>query len=124
MEKHAGTGLGCKRDGGSLSNIQGKHTKRENPNNWHPKLKETVEKPLKETGFPTFTKILQLCKLDAYNIYPRGSEVCTPNAFFGRCYHGNKCSKLHKLVEDRQITDILKILDPFIKSPKKVNAVL
>ena len=121
MDKHAGTGLGCKRDGVALSDRHG------NTQNWKirttgtQKLKEAVEKPLKQARFPTFTKILQFWKSNTYNIYPRGSEVCAPNSFLGRCFHENKCTKLHKLAEDCQIPDILKILDPFIKFPKKVK---
>ena len=33
-----------------------------NPNNWHPKLKEKLEGPLKTTGNPLFTKIMNFCK--------------------------------------------------------------
>ena len=54
-----------------------------NTSNWHPKLKAALLGPLKTAGNLTFTKIMNYCKKDGYNISPKGSPVCTPNAFFG-----------------------------------------
>lgn len=52
-----------------------KKPRQENPNNWHPNLKEKLEGPLKEAGFHSFTKIMNYCKKDAYSIFPKGSLV-------------------------------------------------
>ena len=54
-----------------------------NPNNWNPKLKAKLEGPLKTASNPSFTKIMNFCKKDAYSIFPKGSSVYAPNAFFG-----------------------------------------
>ena len=62
-----------------------------NPNNWYPTLKEKLTIPLEKAGNPSFTKILHFLNKTAYHIYPKGSPVCAPNAFFGKCFHGEKC---------------------------------
>ena len=54
-----------------------------NLNNWHPKLKEALEGPLKEAENPTLTKILRFRKKDAHGVVPKGSPICAPNYLFG-----------------------------------------
>ena len=99
-----------------------KRPKMANPNKWHPKLKEKLEEPLKAAGFPSFTKIMNFCKQDAYSIFPKGSAICVPNAFFGRCFHGEKCTRKHTLPKDSQIEVMLKMVDDFIKDPAKLKS--
>ena len=52
-----------------------------NPKNWHPNLMAALKRPLQTAGSPTFTKIMNFCKKDAYIIFSKGSPVCAPNAF-------------------------------------------
>ena len=92
-----------------------------NPNNWNPTLKEKLEGPLKEAGFPSFTKVMNFCKTDAYSVFPKGSPVCVPNAFFGRCFNGDKCPRKHTPARDSQVDSILKIVAPFLKEPAKLK---
>ena len=102
-----------------------KDTKRQrkpNPNTWSPRLKAALEGPLQEAGFPTFTQVLKFCKTDSYGVYPRASRICAPNAFFGRCYYGEKCTRKHTLPTNAEATEILKILAPFIKEPKMLKS--
>ena len=110
-----GKGLG----GDDADNL--KRQRKSNPNNWNPKLKAVLEAPLKKAKFPTFTKIMNWLKKDAYHIYPRGSEICVPNAIFGRCFHGEKCHKKHVVAPEDKVQDILKLVEPFTKDPTKVN---
>ena len=42
-----------------------------NTSNWHPKLKVSLQGPLKTAGHPTFTNIMNYCKKDGYNILPK-----------------------------------------------------
>ena len=93
-----------------------------NPNNWNPKLKAALEAPLKAAGNPSFTKVMNYCKKDAYSIFPKGSPVCVPNAFFGTCYHVDKCTKKHTQASDAQVQPILTLLDKFIKAPAKLKS--
>ena len=98
-----------------------KRQRRDNTNNWNPKLKAVLEAPLKKAGYPTFTKILNWLKKDAYHIYPKGTEICVPNAVFGRCFHGVKCTKKHVIATDDQVKEFLKLVNPFVKDPTKIN---
>ena len=93
-----------------------------NTSNWHPKLKAALHGPLKTAGNPTFTNIMNYCKKDGYNIFPKGSPVCTPNAFFGTCFFGEKCTKRHKMATDAQVKPILTVLEEFIKKTTKLQA--
>ena len=92
-----------------------------NPNNWHPKLKEALEEKLKIAGNPSFTKVMNFCKTDAYSVFPKGSPVCVPNAFFGRCFNGDKCPRKHTPARDSQVDSILKIVAPFLKDLAKLK---
>ena len=65
-----------------------------NKSTWNPKLRAALTVPLKEAGQPTFTKIMKFFKKDSNSIYPRGSPVWAPNAFFGTCFFGEKCMKI------------------------------
>ena len=93
-----------------------------NKSNWNPRLRAALTVPLKEAGQPSFTKIMQFCKKDACSIYPRGSSICAPNAFFGTCFFGDKCTKKHLLATDAQVQPILTVLAEFIKYPSKIKA--
>ena len=93
-----------------------------NPNNWHPKLKEALEGKLKEAGNPSFTKVMNYCKKDAYGIFAKGSPVCVPNAFFGNCYYGDKCTKKHVQATDAQVKPILALLEKFTADPSKLKS--
>ena len=92
-----------------------------NPNNWHPKLKAALEVPLKKAGNPSFTKIMNYCKKDAYGVVTKGSGVCAPNIFFGTCFNGEKCTKKHKLATEEQVKQVLDLTDKFIKDPSKIK---
>ena len=93
-----------------------------NPNNWNPKLKAKLEGPLKTAGNPSFTKIMNFCKKDAYSIFLKGLSVCAPNALFGTCFFGDKCTKKHTPASEAQVQPILYLLDDFIKDPVKVKS--
>ena len=43
-----------------------------NTNKWHPKLRSTLEKPLKVVNHPTFTRIMNLSKADSFSVFPKG----------------------------------------------------
>ena len=88
---------------------------------WHPKLKEALVTPLKQAGNPTFSKILNFCKKDVWHIFPKQDNVCAPHAMFGSCFHGAKCRRIHKSATDAQVPLILKVLEPFLKDPKKIS---
>ena len=98
-----------------------KRVKKENPNNWHPKLKAVLAGPLKAAGNPSLTKLMNFCKADARTVIPKVSRVCAANAFLGRCYNGDSCQQRHMLVRDDDVAAVLKLLDPFLKDPLKIN---
>ena len=110
--------------GGSSGDGDGnppKRVKKENPNNWHPKLKAVLAGPLKAAGNPSLTKLMNFCKADARTVIPKVSRVCAANAFLGRCYNGDSCQQRHMLVRDEDVAAVLKLLDPFLKDPLKIN---
>ena len=93
-----------------------------NSKNWHPNLMAALKRPLQTAGSPTFTKIMNFCKKDAYSIFPKGSPVCTPNAFFVTFFFNQKCTKKHTAATDTQVKPILALLDDFTKDPIKISA--
>ena len=92
-----------------------------NKSTWNPKLRDALTAPLTTAGQPSFTKIMQFCKKDAYGIFPKGSPICAPNAFFGTCFLGEKCTKKHTLATEAQVPTILNLLAAFIKNPEKIK---
>ena len=77
-----------------------KKPRRPNPHTWHPKLRAALAKPLADAGKPSFTQILSFCKGSSYDIIPKGSKICVPNAFFGTCFAGDACKKQHSILRD------------------------
>ena len=94
---------------------------RQNLNNWHPTLKEKLTIPMTKAGFPTFTTIMQYVDKDPNEVISDRSSWCTPNAFFGRCFLGEKCKRQHKIVTDVQADKIVKMMDKFITNPEDVR---
>ena len=94
---------------------------RHNPNNWHPTLKAKLSGPMAKAGFPNFTQIMQFVDKDPQEIISDKSSWCTPNAFFGRCYLGEKCKRQHKIVNDMQAEKIITMLDKFIQKPEDMK---
>ena len=58
-----------------------------NINNWYPKLNVALEGPLKESENPSFTKIMEFCKKDAYYVVLKVSRICAPNYLFGSFFY-------------------------------------
>jgi hypothetical protein len=97
-------------------------TPRNNPNNWHPLLKAKLAVPLAKAGNPSFTSIMQFVDRDPNEVIQDKSSWCTPNAFFGRCFLGEKCKRQHKVVTDAQADKILSMMGPFIAKPEDVKS--
>jgi hypothetical protein len=95
---------------------------RKNLNNWHPSLKEKLEDPLKKAGNPSFTTIMQYVDADPADVISDKSSWCTPNAYFGKCFLGEKCRRQHKIVTDAQADKILVQLEKFITKPEDIKA--
>ena len=112
LEGEAGHGGGGK---------EPKRMRKSNPNTWHPKLEAALKGPLQAAGNPTFTKIMNYVKKDGYNIIHKGSRVCTPNAFFGKCFNGDAYQKVHVKLRDEQVPQVLSMLEQFIKDPRGIN---
>ena len=94
---------------------------RSNPNCWHPTLKAKLTGPIQKAGNPSFTSILQYVDKNPSDIIHDKSSWCTPNAFFGRCFHGDKCRRQHKMVTDTQAEKILDMLSLFIAKPEELK---
>ena len=91
-----------------------------NPNTWYPKLRSALQKPLEVAGYtyPSFSAVMKYCQKSLDSVYTKEDEICTPNAFFGRCYLGNKCKRSHSLPSDVKVEQILKMTEKFITSPQ------
>ena len=90
---------------------------RKNLNNWHPTLKEKLEGPMLKAGNPSFTSIMQYVDADPNDVISDRSSWCTPNAFFGKCFLGEKCRRQHKIVTDAQADKIIVLMKKFIEKP-------
>jgi hypothetical protein len=88
-----------------------------NPNNWHPTLKAKLAEPLAKAGYPSFSKIIKFCGTDPEKVYARDGHICAPNAFFGRCFKKEHCTKKHKHATDAEVEKILPLLTKFIATP-------
>ena len=88
-----------------------------NPNVWHPKLQVLLQPACRVAKNPSFAKLLGFLKKDAYSIFPRGSPICVPNAFFGTCTYGERCHKRHALPNEEQLKNIIEFVKPFVKHP-------
>ena len=94
---------------------------RQNLNNWHPVLKAKLAGPLLKANYPSYTQIMQYVDKDPSEVISDKSSWCTPNAFFGRCFFGEKCKRQHKMVNDGQADKILQMMEKFIASPEELK---
>ena len=94
---------------------------RSNPNCWHPTLKAKLSGPIQKAGNPSFTSIMQYVDKNPADVIHDKSSWCTPNAFFGRCFLGDKCRRQHKIVTDVQAEKIIQMLSLFIDKPEKLK---
>ena len=76
--------------------------------------------PLAEAGNPTFTKIMNFCKKDAYSIVLKGYAVCVPNLMLGSCFLADKCTKTHIMATDKQVEPVFELIKDFVQEPKKL----
>ena len=97
-----------------------KKLKGTNPNNWNPKLKSKLGQALHRAKYPSFTAIMRYCGTDAEEVFPKDGKVCTPNAFFGRCHKGDRCTKEHKQANDSEVDKILLLTKKFIETPTEL----
>ena len=80
-------------------------------------LKEKLEGPMLKAGNPSFTSIMQYVDADPNDVISDRSSWCTPNAFFGKCFLGEKCKRQHKIVTDAQADKIIVLMKKFIEKP-------
>ena len=90
-----------------------------NKNNWHPTLKSKLEKPMEIANNPTYSKILKYCGTNPAKvaIFPQSQKMCSPNAFLGRCFDGENCTRSHALPSNDQVEEILKLVKKFEENP-------
>ena len=94
---------------------------RKNLNNWHPLLKSKLAGPISKAGNPTYTSIMQYVDKDPNDVISDRSSWCTPNAFFGKCFLGEKCRRQHKIVTDTQADKILVMMEKLIEKPEDLK---
>ena len=94
-----------------------KRQRQANPNNWHPKLRANISKALTTAKNPTFQAVMKYCGKSAEELYPKFGKRCTPNAFMGHCWMGDKCTREHALATDGEVEEILTLLKPFLDNP-------
>ena len=97
-----------------------------NFNCWNAKLKGTLQGPLDRakkghSKYPGYQRILEYCGAELGSVFGIGSNTCSPNAFFGRCPTGANCTRVHRMASDKEATDILKLVDKFIKNPEGIH---
>jgi hypothetical protein len=95
--------------------------KRDNPNTWHPKLKEALGEQIKAMHYPTFSAIMRYCGTNASDVYHIHSKKCAPNAFFGRCTKGKECTKDHSLPKTTDVEKILELTKKFREDPSGIT---
>ena len=100
-----------------------KKTRAASPNTWHNDVKATLEKPIQIAGHPTFSKVMKYCgaQTQQLRIFPKGSKVCGPNAFFGKWQDGEACERSHCLPTQNEVKKILKTVKKFIDEPHAFN---
>ena len=91
---------------------------KDNSNNWHSKLSQTLTKPLKKAGNPSFAAVLKYCNKTNSEVYSLFGKACAPNAVLGKCWMGKKCSRKHKLATNEQAEKVITMLQPLITNPE------
>ena len=114
-------GQGNDRDFGKYQKPNGK-----NFNCWNSKLKDKLQGPLDRAKkghakYPGYQRILEYCDADLGAVFGKGNNLCSPNLFFGRCLNGSDCTRIHRLAMDKEVTEILKVVDKFIKDPEGIH---
>ena len=97
-----------------------------NFNCWNATLKGALQGPLDRakkghSKYPGYQRILEYCGADLGAVFGQGSNICSPNTFFGRCPNGSNCTRLHRMASDKETEEILKVVSKFIKSPEGIH---
>ena len=96
-------------------------TRKRNPNTWHQTLRAKLGPALEKAKFPTFTAIMRYCGTNPDSVITKQDKRCTPNAFFGRCFLGDKCPKDHSIVSDAEALKILALTKKFQENPTGIR---
>jgi hypothetical protein len=88
-----------------------------NPNCWHPKVKEALLPGIRAANNPGFKNIMMYCNQDITALYPFFGRKCIGNTFLGTCYNGRQCERDHSLPDDAQVEKILEVTKKFRDNP-------
>ena len=95
-----------------------KKPKTPNPNAWHPKLKGAFEEAMSKAGNPPLTAIANYCGVNIKKMFQGFGDRCTSNAVLGRCYLGDKCTRMHEMPSEEEVENIKKMFQKFIDNPE------
>ena len=88
---------------------------------YHPKIKAAMEPFLKWYKLPMIKQMCHVSRCSVNDLFPTRPKVCLKSQLFGKCY--NHCNFEHVLVDDKEATKVVTLLEKVIKDPKlaKVN---
>ena len=69
--------------------------------------------------------IKQMChvsRCSVNDLFPTRPKICLKSQLFGKCY--NHCNFEHTLVDDKEATKVVTLLEKVIKDPKLAKVIL
>jgi hypothetical protein len=76
---------------------------------------------MRKAGYPRFLQILDICNIDANDMYAKFGKRCTPNTLFGSCYSKGACKRDHSLPSAEEVEEILTLTKKFYDNPTPIK---
>jgi hypothetical protein len=88
---------------------------------YHPKIKAAMAPFLKWYKLPMIKQMCHVSRCSVNDLFPTRPNICLKSQLWGKCY--NHCTFEHTLVDDKEATKVVTLLEKVIKDPKlaKVN---
>jgi hypothetical protein len=88
---------------------------------YHPKIKAAMAPFLKWYKLPMIKQMCHVSRCNVNDLFPTRPNICLKSQLWGKCY--KHCTFEHTLVDDKEATKVVTLLEKVIKDPKlaKVN---
>jgi len=88
---------------------------------YHPKIKAAMAPFLRWYKLPMIKHLCHISRCNVNDLFPTRPKICLKAQLWGRCY--KHCNFEHVLVDDKEATKVVTLLEKVIKDPKlaKVN---
>ena len=88
---------------------------------YHPKIKAAMAPFLSWYKLPMIKTLCSVSRCGVNDLFPTRPKICLKSQLWGKCY--NHCTFEHALIEDKEATKVVTLLEKVIKDPKLAKVI-